>query len=61
MNQAVPVAVPQIGELAKIRNHFARQEHLTAEQAERFYSDSKLLVAAQADPVTFAKWQLEAL
>lgn len=60
MAQAVPLVVPQIGEFATIRNHFAKQDNLTSEQAARFYSDSKLSAAAQADPSTFAQWQHEA-
>lgn len=43
-----------------LRQYFAKEESLTTEQAQRFYSDSILRAAFIADPVLYEQWRIAA-
>jgi hypothetical protein len=43
-----------------LRQHFAKEEGLTIEQSRRFYSDSILRAAFNADPDLYEQWRIAA-
>lgn len=47
-------------EPALLREHFAREENLTPEQAQRQYSNGILQAAQTADPELYEQWRIAA-
>lgn len=56
----VLVFICPVDEKTTLRQHFARQEGLSEEEALRFYSDSHLTAVMVADVETYNQWVQEA-